>query len=95
MRRSPKLGEAIRAASLLILAMLVLVPSVAEACPVCFSGTGENRAAYFATFLFLTFTPLIGAGLLIWWLRNRIHELDELDAAAAKQPAQPDWTAAE
>lgn len=59
--------------------VVCLAPRAAAACPVCFSGTGENREAYFATFVFLTVIPLLGAGLLFVWLRQRIAMLEAQD----------------
>ena len=68
---------------LLVFALVCLMSRVALACPSCFSGVEEAREAFFATFVFLTVTPLIGAGLLIWWLVRRARALElELEADA-------------
>ncbi len=51
-------------------------PRLASACPSCFSGATDNREAFFGTFLFLTTVPLVGMGLLVWWLLRRARALD-------------------
>jgi hypothetical protein len=55
---------------------LSTVPAVAHACPVCFTGTEENRAAYFLTFVLLTSLPLACIGGLVWWVRKRFREAE-------------------
>ena len=58
-------------------ALVLLLPEVAAACPVCFDSRDENRQAFLATTAFLTLLPLgmvAGAGL---WLRKRSREIDE------------------
>ena len=54
----------------------VLVPALlwgleAHACPVCFSGTEENREAFFWTFVLLTTLPLATIGAFVFWLARR------------------------
>ncbi len=64
----------------LALLLLALLPDVAAACPVCFDPREENRMAFLATTAFLSFLPLgmvAGAG---YWLRRRMHEIDEAEA---------------
>jgi hypothetical protein len=70
-----------RWAAALALLILVLVPDVALACPVCFDPRDENRQAFLATTAFLSLLPLgmvAGAGL---WLRKRSKELDREEGA--------------
>ena len=58
--------------------LLLLLPDVAHACPVCFDASDENRQAFLATTAFLSLLPLgmvAGAGL---WIRKRSRELDEV-----------------
>jgi hypothetical protein len=56
---------------------LFLVPVTAQACPVCFSGNGEeNRAAFLFTTIFLTSLPLAMIGGVVWWLRRRLLETE-------------------
>ena len=64
--------------ALAALALLVLLPEAAHACPVCFDSRDENRQAFLATTAFLSLLPLgmvAGAGL---WIRRKTREQDEL-----------------
>jgi hypothetical protein len=77
-----------RAIFLTVLALLLLVPDVAHACPVCFDPREENRLAFLATTLFLSLFPLSmvgGAGL---WLRKRVRELRGLPPGDETQPGE-------
>ena len=58
---------------------LALVPEIASACPVCFSGTEETRFAFLLTTIFLTLLPLLLVGSLVWWLRRRVLEVQALE----------------
>ena len=61
------------------LLLLVLLPEVAAACPVCFDPREENRLAFLATTAFLSLLPLgmvAGAGV---WYRRRAREMEELE----------------
>ncbi len=51
-----------------LLAVLLLGPGLAEACPVCFSGQDANRLAFTTTAVFLTFLPLGMIGGTVYWL---------------------------
>ena len=57
------------------LALLVVLPDVAYACPVCFDPREENRVAFLATTAFLSLVPLGMVGGLGMWLRRRAREL--------------------
>ena len=62
---------------LLAAALLLLLPEVVMACPVCFDRDDEARIAFLATTAFLTFLPL---GLVVGttvWLRKRAQDLDD------------------
>ena len=58
-----------------------LVPKLASACAVCFTGRAdETRTAFIATTGLLTALPILLIGSLIWWLRRRAHRMrDEHD----------------
>jgi len=61
----------------LALLLLVALPDVAHACPVCFDSSDENRRAFMVTTAFMTLLPLgmvAGAGL---WVRRRVRQIDE------------------
>jgi hypothetical protein len=57
------------------LALLVALPDVALACPVCFDPREENRFAFFATTIFLSVFPLSLVGGVGLWLRRRSRVL--------------------
>ena len=53
---------------LLLLLPLILLPEVAEACAVCFSGKEETRATYVGTTIFLSALPIgivVGLGMMV------------------------------
>lgn len=59
------------------LALVVLLPEAAWACPVCFDSSDENRQAFIATTAFLSLLPLgmvAGAGM---YIRKRTRDMDE------------------
>lgn len=70
MRRSWALPVAL----LLVLAL----PDVAHACPVCFDPREENRFAFLATTVFLSLVPLGMVGGVGLWLRKRARALKGL-----------------
>ena len=67
-----------------LLAFLILMsPSFAEACAVCFSGrSDEQREAFLITTGFLTFLPLILLGLAVLAFIRRVRRIEAEDAAA-------------
>lgn len=60
----------------LVATLLVALPGVAHACPVCFDPREENRAAFFATTVFLSLLPLGMVAGVVLWLRRRMRTLD-------------------
>ena len=61
---------------------IVLVPKLAHACAVCFSGrSDETRQAFIGTTAFMTFLPLILIGGLTWFLRRRFLAMQAQDRA--------------
>jgi len=71
----------------LVLLLVVLAPDVAQACSVCFDPRDRNRAAFFATTVFLSLLPLGLVGLLGVWLRRRSRALRGLPADPDAPPA--------
>jgi hypothetical protein len=68
-------------------ALLVLLPDSAHACPVCFDPRDENRFAFLGTTIFLSLLPLgLVAGVLLW-VRHRSRQL--ADDEPAPEPAVP------
>jgi len=63
------------AVAVIALALLVLAPDSAHACPVCFDPRDENRFAFLATTIFLSLLPLgLVAGILLW-IRHRSRQM--------------------
>ena len=57
--------------------LLVVLPELAHACPVCFDPRDENRLAFLGTTVFLSLLPLaIVAGTLLW-IRHRTRQLSD------------------
>ncbi len=80
-----------RLRALRFFALLILVsPSVAQACAVCFSGrSDEQREAFLITTGFLTFLPLILLGFAGWALVRRVRRIEaEHDASAERVRAE-------
>jgi len=59
------------------LVLLVVVPDVAHACPVCFDPREENRLAFLATTAFMSLFPLSMVGGFGVWLRKRARALKD------------------
>lgn len=69
------------AAPLLALALLVALPELVAACPVCFDQDDEARVAFLVTTGLLTFLPLGMVAGVIYWLRQRWKASQEDDGA--------------
>ena len=53
---------------LLLVLSFSLIPGIAKACAVCFSGRGESLEAFYITTIFLTLLPLVTLGSIGFWL---------------------------
>lgn len=73
---------------LFALLLLVILPEVAHACPVCFDPREENRVAYLATTAFLSLLPLSVVGGFAMWLRRRARALRGLPEDAGEAAAE-------
>lgn len=57
---------------------MLLVPHLATACSVCFTGRAdETRIAFIVTTGLLTALPVLLIGSLIWWLRRRAQQIQD------------------
>ncbi len=66
-----------------LVALLVLAPRIALACPVCMAGRDdETRTAFLLTTLFLTVLPLALIGGFVWWLTRRARTLEQQRSAS-------------
>ena len=58
-------------------ALVLLAPHAALACSVCIGGeSADTRIAYRAMTAFMTFTPLVIVGGVIFWIYRRYKALD-------------------
>lgn len=67
--------------AVMVVALVVVWAPEALACSVCFDANGERRAAFLATTIFLTLTPLAFVFAVVWWLRRRARDLDVIPPA--------------
>ena len=72
-----------------VLLAALLLPELAAACPMCVAGQGGNQKWFAVGSLFLSITPLVSIGGMVWYLRRRARALaaDEAAAAASSLPA--------
>jgi hypothetical protein len=70
----------------------ILLPRVAQACAVCFSGrSDETRQAFVGSTAFMTFLPILVIGGVVWWLRRRALAMQaEQRASAARHLVRVD-----
>jgi hypothetical protein len=67
--------KALLAAALVAIALLA--PDLAAACPMCTSGQGGGTSRAFAIgSIFLSVTPLAVIGAAVWYLRRRARAID-------------------
>lgn len=63
-------------------AAIVASPQLASACAVCMSGREDDvQFAFLATTAFMSVLPLMLIGGVVWWLRRRLREMEENQAA--------------
>jgi hypothetical protein len=78
-----RLRRASNAAACVAGLVLLWLPSLAQACAVCFQGKGDaSRIAFIATTAFMTFLPLAVLFLAIRWFVRHAREAEEADRAA-------------
>ena len=70
-----------------LMVLLVVLPEVAYACPVCFDSRDENRQAFIVTAAFLTLLPLGMVGSMGLWMRKRFQEIEEDEGGSLDQDA--------
>ncbi len=62
--------------TLLAVTVLVALPALAVACPVCGVATEDNKMAYLAMTIMMSLLPLAGMGGVAWWVWRRSRALD-------------------
>ena len=55
--------------------LLVIIPSIAKACAVCFSGKEETLEAFYITTVLLTLLPIIMLALIGIWLYRKYRKV--------------------
>jgi hypothetical protein len=77
-----------RTALAIAAALVALVlPELAAACPMCMAGQGGGTQKAFAIgSLFLSITPLVAIGAVVWYLRRRARAIEAERAAAPEAP---------
>jgi hypothetical protein len=81
-----------RSLAILLAAALVALalPELAAACPMCMAGQGGGTQKAFAIgSLFLSFTPLVAIGAVVWYLRRRARAIAAAEEAEAHAAAAP------
>ncbi len=68
-----------------------LVPALARACPMCFSGNGTNQSAFLWGSVMLMLVPTVAIGSLLYWAYSRAKAID---AEATQDAARSDASAA-
>ena len=64
------------ALALVVSTAVLLVPQLATACAVCFTGRAdETRVAFLVTTGLLTALPILLIGSLVWWLCRRAGQI--------------------
>ena len=64
-----------------IFSILILLPAIAGACPLCQGGASEKTAiAYKGITLFLALMPIIGGGGIFYWIycKNKTQENEKM-----------------
>ena len=73
----------------LAMVLLLVLPEVVYACPVCFDASDENRQAFLATAAMLTLLPLGMVGGIGLWMRRRLNDMDDAEDGSQDQDAPP------
>lgn len=69
----------------IFVAIFLLLPEAAHACPVCFDARDENRQAFLATTVLLSLLPLGMVGGVGFWMRRRVDQMERDEAGLADQ----------
>jgi len=87
--------DAIRRGWMLVgVAFVLAAPSVSSACAVCSAGKDEeNAAAFLLSTVFMSLTPLIVIGTLVYVLYRRIQKLEAESATSESSEARLPKTA--
>ncbi|MEW6775342.1 MAG: hypothetical protein AB1405_03560 [Bdellovibrionota bacterium] len=76
--------------SAVLWALLLFVPSLAWACPLCFSSIEKERAAYQGTTVFLSLLPLLFLGTITWWIVRAMRQESPSPGTEGQASSSPD-----
>ncbi len=72
--------------SFVVAAVSALLPAAALACAVCMTGKEDDtRIAFELMTAFMTVTPFLLGGGVLWWLRGRLKEIESMHERAREQ----------
>jgi ABC-type spermidine/putrescine transport system permease subunit II len=70
---------------ILPIAVFLALPSIAEACAVCFQArTDDTRIAFIVSTAAMTFLPLVVVGGLAWWVRRKFGQAEAKALSGSK-----------
>lgn len=80
-----------RLLSAVLVAVAVVLPRLALACPVCMAADARRGDAYVATTVMLSLLPLAAIGGIAWlvWRRSSTPAVAVPEAVEAPEPASP------
>ena len=67
-------------------ALLLALPEIAHACPMCFNGNDQNGTAFLWGSLFLMIVPVVAIGSLLYWAYRRTRALEAPPRPPAPAP---------
>jgi BioD-like phosphotransacetylase family protein len=74
-------------APLVLAAALCAAPRVAAACSVCMAASSDStRLAFLMTAAFLSVTPLLMVGGILWWVVRRARAAEQLTRTGRARP---------
>jgi hypothetical protein len=78
----------------LVTVAAVVLPELASACPMCVVGQGGDQRAFAIGSIFLSITPPLAVGLMVWYVCRRARAIAAEEAARDAEPlpaAQAVW----
>ena len=70
--------------------MLLATPRLAEACAVCSAGREDaTRTAFIIGTAFMTALPMVLVGGMVWWIRKKTLEAQEVEALTRELDPAP------
>ena len=77
--------------AIIVVYLILVAPRLAEACAVCSAGReDQTRTAFIIGTAFLTALPMVLVGGMVWWIRKKTLEAQELEAPAPELEPAPE-----